>query len=345
MTSLRSPLGCAARPLAQPVVLAGLCCALAAVICGCGSSKPKPAPDPPPTPSFNLDPYPSSAASATTKAKPPATPEPGLVPSSCDSKQGEICLPAPAFVQQLCQGPQPNLAFTLFRKGTPWTRAYVRRLEMEAWYASGGHSRPAKLRFAEELIVLATRNAGNGGIQVSGAGSYDPATGAITWTGTVTANQPVTITFRAAVDPAAPDGAAITNTAVIRDSLGRLYDRTAVAKASIPPTIVYTYPADDQIGVPITAPLVITFSEPIDVASWVMAITPDPGLEPSVWSPDLTAVTVHHLPFAYDQRYTVTVAAADLDGRDLVPGFVPNPWSFTTETRPLYRTYLPLVLK
>jgi len=161
----------------------------------------------------------------------------------------------------------------------------------------------------------------------------------------VTAGLPVPVAFRAAVDPAAPDGAAITNTAAIRDGLGRLYDRTAVAKASIPPTIVYTYPADDQIGVPITAPLVITFSEPIDVASWVLAITPDPGLEPSVWSPDLTAVTVHHLPFAYDQRYTVTVAAADLDGRALVPGFVPNPWSFTTETRPLYRTYLPLVLK
>ena len=179
----------------------------------------------------------------------------------------------------------------------------------------------------------------------SGAGGYDPATGAITWTGAVTASQSVAVTFRAAVDPAAPDGTAITNTAAIRDSLGRLYERTAVARASIPPTVVHTYPADGQTGVPITAPLVITFSEPIDVASWVVAISPDPGLEPSVWSPDLTAVTVYHLPLAYDQRYTVTVAAADLDGRALVPGPVPNPWSFTTGARPLVRVYLPLVTK
>ena len=208
---------------------------------------------------------------------------------------------------------------------------------------AGPEGRPG-VRLTDTLPISTTYLPGSLSYS-SGAGGYDPATGAITWTGTVTADQPVTVTFRAAVDPAAPDGAAITNTATIRDSQGRLYDRTAVAKVSIPPTIVHTYPIDGQAGVPITAPLVITFSEPIDVASWVLAITPDPGLEPSVWSPDLTAVTVHHLPFAYDQRYTVTVAAADLDGRSLVPGPVPNPWSFTTGARPLVRVYLPLVTK
>lgn len=112
---------------------------------------------------------------------PVATKDDVSIPTACASTEDGFCLPPPAFVEELCSMPDPNVGITMMRKGTPWTRVYVRRQEMEAWYASGGRSRPAKLRFGEELVVLAVRGAGNGGgVQVSGSGSYD----VLRWDGT-----------------------------------------------------------------------------------------------------------------------------------------------------------------
>jgi hypothetical protein len=64
------------------------------------------------------------------------------------------------------------MALTLFRKGTPWTRAYVRR-DMEAWYVSGRPSSPKHLLYGEEVIIVANRAAPTGAAQIVGSGTYD----------------------------------------------------------------------------------------------------------------------------------------------------------------------------
>jgi hypothetical protein len=111
-------------------------------------------------------------------------------------------LPSADFVKQLCDTTQATVALSLFRKGTPWTRAYVRPMQVEAWYASGGRSEPAKLTFAEELLVLARRDGATGGVQVSGSGSYD----VLRWDGTCVSVMSDEITTRR---PGNPDVAPI----------------------------------------------------------------------------------------------------------------------------------------
>ena len=111
-------------------------------------------------------------------------------------------MPPKEFVDKLCESSRPNVALTLFRKGTPWTRAYVRVVNMEAWYASGGRSRPAKLSFSEELIVIADRSTHASGIRVSGSGSYD----VLRWDGTCVSAMSDEISFRS---PGSPDVALI----------------------------------------------------------------------------------------------------------------------------------------
>jgi uncharacterized repeat protein (TIGR01451 family) len=64
------------------------------------------------------------------------------------------------------------------------------------------------------------------------AGSYGQAGGTITWTGTVSAAEPVTITFRATVDGGIVTPQVIANTALIADGLGQVWERQAVVIAN-----------------------------------------------------------------------------------------------------------------
>ena len=43
----------------------------------------------------------------------------------------------------------------------------------DAWYMGARHSAPVQMVVGEEVIVLAARGGGTGGVQVSGSGSYD----------------------------------------------------------------------------------------------------------------------------------------------------------------------------
>jgi hypothetical protein len=97
--------------------------------------------------------------------------------------------------------------------------------------------------------------------------------------------------------------------------------------------------------VPITTELEVTFSEPMITGTLHYTVTPDPGGRHERWNDEATVVTISHDVLNYAQTYTVTVAAQDLDGEALVPGPVPNPWSFTTEPRPPIHIYLPVVVK
>ena len=94
------------------------------------------------------------------------------IPTDCAASDAKICTPPADFVKQLCQAKSADLALSMFRKATPWTRAYLRR-NMEAWYTGVRLASPVQLVLDEEVIVIASRTGGSGGIQVSGSGSYD----------------------------------------------------------------------------------------------------------------------------------------------------------------------------
>ncbi|MGK4002735.1 hypothetical protein WMF31_08945 [Sorangium sp. So ce1036] len=101
------------------------------------------------------------------------------IPTTCEQSD-DMCLPPAAFVKRLCSGFHPDVALSLFAKGTPFTRGYLTR-DTEAWNASGGSSSNDKLLFDEEVLILSRRKADTGGMVVSGAGGgYD----VLRWDGT-----------------------------------------------------------------------------------------------------------------------------------------------------------------
>jgi hypothetical protein len=100
-------------------------------------------------------------------------------PSDC-AKAGDVCTPPVSFAKRLCSDTYPGVALYLFRKGTPWTRGYLRG-KTQAWSAFGGASEQVQLEFDEEVLVLLHRKVQEGGMQVSGAGGgYE----ALRWDGT-----------------------------------------------------------------------------------------------------------------------------------------------------------------
>lgn len=103
------------------------------------------------------------------------------LPTTCTPDEKGVCLPPEAWVKRLCGGAYPDVALRMFAKGTPWTRAYLRRT-MDAWNASGGSSSNDKVEVDEEVILLVHRMPDTGGMQVSGGagGSYE----ALRWDGT-----------------------------------------------------------------------------------------------------------------------------------------------------------------
>jgi hypothetical protein len=100
------------------------------------------------------------------------------MPASCESegqiKNAKLCIVPKTFAKKLCSGTYPEIALSMFAKGTPWTRLWLAG-DVEAWNASGGRTARTKLSFDEEVVVLAKHGAAqNGGIVMTGAmASYD----------------------------------------------------------------------------------------------------------------------------------------------------------------------------
>ena len=97
------------------------------------------------------------------------------------------------------------------------------------------------------------------------------------------------------------------------------------------PYIARTDPRNGATQVPGTAPIVVTFSKPMDTASVNWTIGPVITLTRS-WSANDTVLTWDHTaPFAEFARYTVNITSGrEKGGLPLVTGPVPNPWSFST---------------
>jgi uncharacterized repeat protein (TIGR01451 family) len=168
----------------------------------------------------------------------------------------------------------------------------------------------------------------------SGEAGYDPGAQMVTWTGVVSMNLGVTVTFAVTTDVGLAEGEQIVNQAWITDGAGIGFWRAATATVSVPPFIVATDPADGMTSVPVTATVVVTFSEEMEPSSLLVGAEPDPGGWNAQWSYTNTVLALTHDPFAYDTSYTLTVQAQDMLGDDLVAGPVPNPWSFDTEQAP-----------
>jgi hypothetical protein len=105
--------------------------------------------------------------------------EAGKLPTQC-AKSGELCTPSQKFVKRLCADSYPGVALVMFSGGTPWTRAYLAVREVEPVNAFGGLAGGENLVLDEEVIVLFAKLQGPGGMQVSGAGSYQ----VLRWNGT-----------------------------------------------------------------------------------------------------------------------------------------------------------------
>ncbi len=161
---------------------------LAVVLLSACGGAPAPAPSAPAaTASAPAETAPTAAAKTQEAEKPTAQ-----VPTECETPGDKVCVPPKAFVKRLCAGFYPDVALTMFAKGTPWTRGYLRR-EVEAWNASGGVSSSDKLVFDEEVLFVAHREANTGGMVVSGAsGSYD----VLRWDGTCASLQGEEVTTK-----------------------------------------------------------------------------------------------------------------------------------------------------
>jgi len=102
------------------------------------------------------------------------------------------------------------------------------------------------------------------------------------------------------------------------------------ATMCLSPIILGTDPADGATDVALSAPIVVTFSEPMNTMSVGWSVFPDPGFAANWTDGNKTLTLVHAAPFGVSTVYSVTISGQGSDGEGLGAGPVPNPWSFTT---------------
>jgi hypothetical protein len=108
----------------------------------------------------------ASAAPPRTEAS--AEPSPAAVatsaehlPSACDGRFGDICVPPGRFIERLCTKAHQDVALALFAKASPFTRLYLK-------------GKLDELQFDEEVLALRLHVQPKGGMIVgSGNGTYD----------------------------------------------------------------------------------------------------------------------------------------------------------------------------
>ncbi len=95
------------------------------------------------------------------------------------------------------------------------------------------------------------------------------------------------------------------------------------------PFIVITDPADGTTDVALDKVVFVQFNKTMDRASFSVQVTPITPMAPTWGALDMY-LNLSHAPFLEATLYTITIHACDLFAQCLVPGPVPNPWSFTT---------------
>ena len=146
------------------------------------------------------------------------------IPTECATSGAKVCTPPTSFVDKLCQSKSPDVALAMFRKSTPWTRAYLVR-SMDAWYMGARRTSPVKMVLDEEVLVVASRSGGSSGIQVSGSGSYD----VYRWDGRCVSVMEDEVSLRR---PRAPESAPIVWTSLNDATRQALLDDRAIKSRS-----------------------------------------------------------------------------------------------------------------
>jgi len=100
-----------------------------------------------------------------------------------------------------------------------------------------------------------------------------------------------------------------------------------------PPYIVSTSPANGTTGVPVMEPVIVTFSEPMNWTTVTWSIRPTVSMQER---PQGNVLTLEPLaPYTRCTEYIVEILSGEsLAGLALVPGPVPNLWSFTVVCTP-----------
>jgi uncharacterized repeat protein (TIGR01451 family) len=96
---------------------------------------------------------------------------------------------------------------------------------------------------------------------------------------------------------------------------------------TIPPVLLATSPVSGAVDIPLSAAVVLTFSEPIVTGTLVYGCSPDPGGWSITWAAGDTVATLSHEAMSPGQIYTFWVSQAR--DRAFNP-IVPVAWSFTT---------------
>jgi hypothetical protein len=98
-----------------------------------------------------------------------------------------------------------------------------------------------------------------------------------------------------------------------------------------PPAVLAHLPPAGAADVPLSATVVVTFSEAIVTATLAFSAAPNPGGWEATWNASRTAVRLTHDAFAPVQAYTMTVLQARDEARNAL---VPATWSFTAAAAP-----------
>jgi parallel beta-helix repeat protein len=128
----------------------------------------------------------------------------------------------------------------------------------------------------------------------------------------------------------------VTITTKAKDTQGNRIKITYVFKFTSEdieaPKITLTSPYYGQINVDLNADVVVTFNESMQPSSVTYVCTPDPFGWSVSWNSNYTVAIFSHNLFGNKATYTFQILTAkDTAGLDLIPGPVPNPWTFTTK--------------
>jgi Ice-binding-like/Bacterial Ig-like domain len=175
-----------------------------------------------------------------------------------------------------------------------------------------------------------------GGPNVTGTVTYNAASDTAIFS--PTANLSASTQYTATISNAAKD---LSGNALIAGPVPNPWTFTTGTLAnSAGPTITLEFPANLATLVPIDTTVSATFSAPMDPATintttFLVTVTADGTPVTGTVTYNVASQVATFTPLlnlAINTQYTATVspAAQDLSGNALVPGMVPNPWTFTT---------------
>ncbi|HKZ48745.1 MAG TPA: Ig-like domain-containing protein, partial [Thermoplasmata archaeon] len=99
----------------------------------------------------------------------------------------------------------------------------------------------------------------------------------------------------------------------------------------IPPQVASTTPVNGAGNVATNANILVTFSEAMNQGATSIQSSPPVNFVPVNWNGPSTQMTaLHLLPFQNCTTYWIYINGTDVDGNNLVPGPVNEPWFFST---------------